>query len=204
MAPIKYEYQIIMQTHDEVYRKRCKRFDVYGHAHYLTFSCFGRQQFLTSSRACTWFLDALDAARRRRPFDLWAFVIMPEHAHLLLLPHEDISISKILGSIKIPIVRRAVSWVRKNSPEFLPRMADMQPNGEVHYRFWQRGGGYDRNIWNVKEIHEKIHYIHNNPVRRGLVSQPEDWPWSSYRAWEEEIDEPIRIDRKTLPPLEIL
>ena len=41
-----------------------------------------------------------------------------------------------------------------------------QPNGEVHYRFWQRGGGYDRNITDPATLRVMIEYIHNNPVRR--------------------------------------
>jgi len=60
--------------------------------------------------------------------------------------------------------------------------------------------GFD--LWTAKELHEKIAYIHNNPVRRGLIQRPEDWPWSSCRAWQTGIDEPLRIDRETLPPIE--
>jgi len=37
---------------------------------------------------------------------------------------------------------------------------------------------YDMNIWSEKKIHEKLNYMHNNPVKRGLVAQPGDWPWS--------------------------
>ena len=185
------------------YRKRCKRWDVPGEAHYLTFSCFERRAFLSKDRSRQWFLSALACARSRNPFDLWAYVIMPEHVHLLILPHDAITISSILTSIKQPVTRRALAWMRENQPSFLRVMADAQPNGKVSHRFWQRGGGYDRNLWTTKETHEKLCYIHENPVRRGLVSRAEDWQWSSYRAWEEGIDEPIAIDRESLPPLEM-
>ena len=78
---------------------------------------------------------------------------------------------------------------------------DRQPDGRESHRFWQRGGGYDRNLRSVADVHEKINYIHGNPVRRGLVGGPEEWLWSSYRSWMDGIDEPIRIDRDSLPPL---
>ncbi len=78
-------------------------------------------------------------------------------------------------------------------------MADAQPNGQVAYRFWQRGGGYDRNLWSTRDILEKVQYIHNNPLRRGLVSKPQDWPWSSWRAWALGVNEPVAVDTKTLP-----
>ena len=78
-------------------------------------------------------------------------------------------------------------------------MEDRQPNGKVAYRFWQRGGGHDRNLRSDRDVHEKIQYIHENPVRRGLVAQPEGWPWSSCRAHFNTVDSPIPIDRDSIP-----
>ncbi len=46
-------------------------------------------------------------------------------------------------------------------------------------RFWQRGGGYDRNIRDHRELIEKVIYTEENPVRRRMVSTPSDWRWSS-------------------------
>jgi len=39
------------------------------------------------------------------------------------------------------------------------------------------------NIWSEKKIQEKLNHLHNNPVKRGLVAQPGDWPWSSWRYY---------------------
>jgi putative transposase len=147
-------------------------------------------------------LDAINVARAVHPFDLWAWVIMPEHVHLLLMQHEGVAITAILKSIKQPVAKTAVAWVTKHAPQFLPRMLDFQPSGRRTYRFWQPGGGYDRNIWTWKEVHEKLGYIHANPVRRKLVQNPGDWVWSSFCAWQTGVDEPIGIDRESLPPLE--
>ena len=183
-------------------RRLCKRYDIAGHAHYLTFSCWRCQPLLSASRARTWLLDAVDKARSIQGFDLWAWVIMPEHVHLLILPHDGARISAILSSVKQPVAKKAVFQVRRHRPGFLPRMEDRQPSGRRSYRFWQPGGGYDRNIWTAEELHEKAAYIHANPVRRGLVESPEDWPWSSWRAWAQDVDEPIRIDRESMPPIQ--
>jgi putative transposase len=182
--------------------RRCKRYDVAGHAHYLTFSCWCGLELLNADRTREWLADGIQAARQVFPFDLWAWVFMPEHAHMLVLPHEGVAISKLLKRIKEPVPKRAVAWVRSNRPEFLPRLLDVQPSGRHTHRFWQPGGGYDRNIWTAKDVHEKIHYIHANPVRGGLVGSPEEWRWSSCRAWEEGVDEPLAIDRGSLPQIE--
>lgn len=48
--------------------------------------------------------------------------------------------------------------------------------------FWQ-ARYYDFNVWSERKFVEKLRYIHRNPVLRGLVAQPEDWAWSSYRHY---------------------
>jgi len=52
-------------------------------------------------------------------------------------------------------------------------------NGTRH--FWQAGGGFDRNVRHEAEELRTIEYIHQNPVKRGLVREPVDWAWSSAR-----------------------
>jgi putative transposase len=62
------------------------------------------------------------------------------------------------------------------------------------YCFWQRGGGYDRNVIDARTLFSMIEYIHNNPVRRGLVEDATDWIWSSARFYAGARDVPIRMD----------
>ena len=178
-----------------------RRYEEMGHARYLTFSCFQNRPFLSKDRAATWLVEALRVAREKRLFDLWAWVIMPEHAHVLVLPKESVTVSRILSALKQPVSKRALVYLRREHPAGLAALADVQPSGSVSYRFWQRGGGYDRNTWTLEEIREKIGYIHANPVRRGLVERPHDWPWSSWRAWTAGDDLPVPIDRESVPTL---
>ena len=184
------------------HRKLCKRYDQPYQAHHLTFSCFQRQPFFVGRQSPGWFLRYLTAAREMAGFDLWAYVIMPEHVHLVILPHEGSSIRRILHRIKRPMTSKVLGWVNRQCPSFLHRMAERRRSGEVTYRFWQTGGGYDRNLRTIQDIHDKITYIHENPVRRELVQRAVDWPWSSARAWETGQDELVTLDRKTLPPLQ--
>jgi hypothetical protein len=50
------------------------------------------------------------------------------------------------------------------------------------HRVWQRRF-YDFNLWSQRKEAEKLSYMHQNPVERGLVERPEDWKWSSFRAY---------------------
>ncbi len=180
--------------------KTCRRFNEPGHAHALTFSCFQGRPFLSKDRTRQWFVNSLDAARRRLAFDVWAYVIMPNHCHVLVWPRSPIySISEILTSIKLPVARRAVAWVKQNSPDNLQLMRDNQPSGAAVHRFWQRGGGFDQNLVEEKLIYATIDYLHLNPVRRGLVERAEDWKWSSAGYFAGAADVPLKPDSGSLP-----
>ena len=70
-------------------RKKIKHYDVPGHAHYLTFSCYRGLPLLSKDRTRVWFVEELAKARTKHHFDLWAWVIMPEHVHLLICPRKS-------------------------------------------------------------------------------------------------------------------
>ena len=88
--------------------------------------------------------------------------------------------------------------VRKSDPGKMKLFATGTPSKP--YRFWQAGGGYDRNIVSKETLIKAIDYIHNNPLRGGLVKSPEDWKWSSYLDWSGLGCGPIALDTKDIPP----
>ena len=125
-----------------------KSYNTPGHVHFLTFSCWQRLQFLKRRPACSEFVKSLDHARNIERFDLWAYVIMPEHVHLLIRPrHESYEIARVLRRIKEGFARQILSDWRENYPERLEAAADTT-GGPIRYRFWQPGGGFDRNLYN--------------------------------------------------------
>ena len=68
------------QTGKSFVQKRRVRYDEPGQARELTFSCYRRFQFLSRDRTRNWFVEALEEARKKWPFDLWAYGIMPEQS----------------------------------------------------------------------------------------------------------------------------
>ena len=181
-------------------RKACKRYNSPGDAHHLTFSCYQRLPLLQSDRLREWLAESINSARESQRFDLWGYVFMPEHVHLLLCPLQDgYSISRILSAIKRPVAYRAIGHSKKTQSKLLAQLTSQCPDGTIKHHLWQAGGGYDRNLNTAKAIHEALDYIHNNPVHRGLVERADDWFWSSYGGWWGKREGRIRIDRKTLP-----
>jgi putative transposase len=175
-----------------------------GLPHFLTFSCYRRLQLLSKDRTREWFLESLQAARQAHGFHLWAWVIMPEHVHLLIWPPaERISsepgkalgrLAGILADIKRPVGQKAIRHLEQLDSKFLERLTVRHRN-RTYRRFWQAGSGYDEPINDPRAILAIIEYIHNNPVRRGLVARAEDWIWSSARDW-------LSLDAKTLCPID--
>lgn len=173
-------------------RRHRTRFEIARQARYLTFSCYRRLPLFNNDGVKAAFVDCVAATKSQHEFLLLGWVIMPEHVHLMIVPD--------MGRATVPVVLRSMKqsfsqqvihrWESLNAP-VLNRLID--PRGVRH--FWQRGGGYDRNIYTDAELFEKIEYIHNNPVRRGLVSVPTDWAWSSARWYSGMRSGELAIDR---------
>ncbi len=81
--------------------------------------------------------------------------------------------------MKVPIARMVIRRWRAISAPILARVCDA--TGKP--RFWQKGGGFDRNVRTTTEFSREVRYIHRNPVERGLVDEAGDWRWSSVRWW---------------------
>ena len=98
-------------------------------------------------------------ATQLKRYELYAWVIMPNHVHFLIHPHVDLS--KIMRTVK----------------GFTARQAN-QILGFTGNAFWQRES-YDHWVRDEREFNKIVEYIEMNPVKAELVAKPEDWPWSS-------------------------
>jgi putative transposase len=158
------------------YRKRLRRYERSRDVRFLTFSCFRRLQLLGNDKIKDAFVEHLHETQRATNCKLYAWVVMPEHVHLLLTPDQAVAdVPRILRLLKGAFAHRVLERWRELDAPILRRV--QSADGTEH--FWQSGGGYDRNIISEEAFYEKLQYIHNNPVRRGLVDRSEQWNWSS-------------------------
>jgi putative transposase len=186
------------RTHVE---KRRVRSNEPGQPRALTFSCSRPYAFLDRDRTRAWFCEALDEARTELAFQLWAYVVMPEHVHVLVYPGDAPErLSGFLQAVKEPVARKAIRYLKSHAPEWLAR-GTVREGARLRHRFWQPGGGYDRNITSTKALRAAIDYIHANPVRRGLVATAEVWEWSSARWYAGLRPVQMGIDQDVLTEL---
>ena len=128
--------------------------------YFITFSTWQRRRLFVVENYVRLFLQTLYRYRREGRFQLHAFVVMPEHVHLLLTPANDVTIE------------HAIQLIKGGYSHAL---------GEIlgHKReIWQRGFT-DHRIRDEQDFLHHHNYIHSNPVERGLVSDPSEYRYCS-------------------------
>ena len=137
-----------------------------GDFHFITFSCVRRLPLLGSADARNCFVRILDEVRLRYAFRLIGYVVMPEHVHLLI------------GEPRIGDPSKAMQ-VLKQRVSIALLLNHRDGGSRTRDHFWQRRF-YDFNAYSGRKISEKLNYMHMNPVKRNLVANLKDWPWSSW------------------------
>ncbi|HEV7279740.1 MAG TPA: transposase [Pirellulaceae bacterium] len=165
-------------------RKKLRRYHEPGHLHELTFSCFRRLPLLDSDDRRRNLVRCIDSAGEETNVKLLAFVFMPEHVHLLVQP-DDLNprLDLYLARIKQPFSEQVHLELAAENPELVERLTVQERPGKKTFRFWMPGGGYDRNLFTPEAIAASLHYLHSNPVKRGLCERSIDWKWSSFRFY---------------------
>jgi putative transposase len=150
-----------------------KRFHQTNQLHFITFSCYKRQPFLHSEEAKDTVQQILEQTRKQQRLRIAAYVLMPEHVHLLTNEPATDTLATFLQILKQLTSRKLKSPTQK--------------------QFWQLRY-YDFNVSSPEKLIEKRQYIHRNPVTRGLVTQPEDYGWSSFNHYATGEPHPVEIE----------
>ena len=188
------------------------KFNDSSYAHFVTTRTYRNFPYFKDSELCQVLLEELEFYSGKYGFTLLGYVIMTDHLHLLVWWDREekpiLSISKVMQGIKGSTARRIINLIRSKGSEQmlqsiptiteglqlssirLKRMLQSTHRNEKSkshrqnskYRLWQPGF-YDFNIYSEEKFLEKLEYIHNNPVKAGLVLSPENYEWSSLRLY---------------------
>jgi putative transposase len=155
---------------------------IYGqrHLHFITFSCYRRLPLLKTAPARDLFVRELARVRAEYEFLLVGYVVMPEHVHLLISEPRKGTPSTVLQMLKQRVSKKLR---KKNRETFVGQLRPVFPEPVGNIRsFWQ-SRFYDFNVYTNRKKREKLEYMHCNPLARGLVQHPKDWPWSSWQFY---------------------
>ena len=155
-----------------------RRFQESGQSHFVTFSCYRRQPNFVSAAVYDLFPRCLEDMRRRFDLRIYGYVVMPEHVHLLLSEPEHDTLAEAIHYLKLSFAKRLRSRT-------IAQVSVQKKDANLGHQlgsFWQKRY-YDRNVRDAREFAVKLRYLHRNPVKRGLVKEPGDWKWSSFRHY---------------------
>ena len=194
-----------------------KRIYVEEGIYFVTNRTFNFKKTFADKRACELFIGILDYCRKKYKFKLYAFAIMPDHVHLLILPRGKYNISDIMHRIKGNFAVKYINqqnhkgsvegggvgrqgeplWFvdNHNIPTGEPSwFADNKHRQRIRMNaIWQKSF-YDRIIRSDEQLYNTLEYINNNAVKHHLVNDPIKWPYSSYHNHCQTGKEMIDID----------
>lgn len=138
--------------------------------------------------------NALDEARKSAEILIFAYVIMPDHYHLITDSIRDPS--EVLRYTNGITARRVINYLKENNlTSSLEKLKQETKKREYKYSLWE----HHPNAFSVNNeatLMQKVNYIHQNPVRAGLVEKAEDYLYSGARIWRRNPleNEPLKVD----------
>jgi len=134
-------------------------------------------------------IDSLHYCQREKGMEVFAWCIMTSHIHLIFRSIKGQRPELLLGDFK-RFTSKAVVEAIKNNPNdnrrefFLEQFekAGNKSSNVKNFQFW-RHDNKPIELWSNKVIDEKINYIHNNPVKAGVIFRPEDYEYSSAKDY---------------------
>jgi putative transposase len=141
---------------------RLARVVIPGLPHHVTQRGNGRARTFFHDADYASYRDLLGAACRAAQVEVWAWCLMPNHVHLILVPADADGLRRALA----PVHRRYAGIIH----------ARRKRTGH----FWQ--GRFGAVAMDEDHLAAALRYVSLNPVRARLVARAQDWPWSSARA----------------------
>jgi len=155
---------------------RYRRAKVTGGTFFFTLVTEHRRPLFREAPAVALFLQAVEKIGTRHPFELDAYVVLPDHLHAIwTLPDGDFNFSTRWRLIKEGFTR---AYIKEYGAPF--QSESRRAKGEQgiwQRRFWEHA------IRDENDFAKHLDYIHINPVHHGLATSARDWPHSSFLAW---------------------
>jgi putative transposase len=164
------------------------------HLYFVTTSAIQHRHLFKREVAKRLIVDSLDCMRLRGQFKLYAFVIMPNHIHIIIQCRAEDPLANVIRDLKKHTADRLIRHYRAEGDQSaLDFVASaVKRPGKQRHKVWE--DGYDaKDVFSPEFLRQKMTYIHNNPCQSHwrLVERPEEYVWSSARFYL--LEEPAII-----------
>jgi len=162
--------------------KKWSNLNLPGALHYVTGNVLHRIPIFEQEKCCKAFLAVCADLLGKWPCKLIAFVIMPDHFHLIVNPRDG-NIRGFAGALKSLTAKKIVEITEDKRIQ----------RADSTHQVWQESFKAVP-LWSGWMIWQKINYIHANPVKARLVNSAKDYQWSSFRAFYFNSSDPLTVD----------
>ena len=157
-------------------------------AYFVTLTVVERIDVFTRKNHKLKIIESLKYCQKHKGLNIFAWVLMPSHLHMVVRADGDITLSEILRDFKKYTAKEIIKQI-KEEPESRREwlLKEFENAGKdlkriKNYKFWQ-DGNHPKEISTNNFLNEKVNYIHLNPVEEMLVEQAEDYLYSSARNY---------------------
>ena len=147
-------------------------------AYFVSFAVQGWVDVFTRNEYKDILVDNLAYCQTKKGLEIFAWVIMTNHVHLIIRAEKGTELQDILRDYKKHTSKVLKKPISENDRESRKEWLLGQFGTQEGFRFW-RGDNKPIELWSNSVIKQKLDYIHNNPVEEGLVFRPEDYMYSS-------------------------
>ncbi len=163
-------------------------------AHFITSTVVGWLPVFTTSTGCDILVDSLLYCRIHKQLRIYAWVILDNHFHAILSAPD---LTRVVADLKRHTARCLLEHLECHQCEWLlEQFRRLRDPGklESEHQVWQEGF-HPQAMVSDEIMLQKLEYLHNNPVKRGLVSSPEYWSYSSAHEWLPGAMPVLRVDQ---------
>ena len=154
-----------------------RRWYVPGGTYFFTVVTYGRRPLLTEPAARVLLREAIVKERTKRPFEIVAWVLLPDHLHTVwTLPAGDADYSLRWGKIKENFTRTFLAGGGQEGTRNRSRRRHRE-RAVWQRRFWEH------TVRSESDLEQCVDYVHWNPVKHGLVRRVRDWEWSTFHRF---------------------
>jgi len=153
--------------------------------HFITFSTVEWVDALSRPEYKNIIIESLKYCQNSKGLVLYAYVIMNNHVHLICAAKEGFNLSEILRDLKKYTSKKLLKYIKENDREsrrkwmmWLFESAGKRNSNNSKYQFWQQDNR-PIELSTVKMVDQRLNYIHQNPVKEGIVYEPEYYVYSS-------------------------
>lgn len=172
-----------------------KRYRIEGSIYYITSVIHNRLNIFVAPSFVIPIIDSLNYYRYQYATKIIGYVIMPDHIHLLIFPQVEQAVTDFMRDFKRFTSGRITRQAKvENKKEWIEKFEQAGAETErAEYKVWQ-DSFWEQCIYTEGFLQQKLNYIHLNPVRAGIVKEPNEYPYSSHRNYYLNDKQLIEID----------